>query len=369
MSSNLIECFSQLQDPRDEKNRRYPLEEILFLCVSAVVSGAEGWEAIERFGQAKLDWLRRFLPMTHGIPSHDTIAWLMARLSPKRFQCCFVEWVQSLSQDTQGEIISIDGKTARRSYDTNRSLGAIHMISAWATANQLSLGQVATDAKSNEITAIPTLLDLLEIKGGIVTIDAMGCQTAIAEKIIDQGADYVLAVKGNQGTLHEAIDDYFTTARSLDFAAVPFEFTEETDKAHGRLEQRRYWLTSDLSTLPNPQRWKQLSAIGMVECTRQINDRVSVEHRYYILSFKQDVNRFAQAVRCHWGVENKLHWVLDVTFREDESRIRRGHAPANFNTIRQTCLNLLRREPSKISIKQKRFEAALNDTFRSKVMF
>ena len=369
MSANLIEHLARIPDPRDTKNRRYPLEEILFLCISAIISGAEGWEAIERFGHAKLDWLRRFVPMANGIPSHDTVAWVMARLSPTQFQSFFVGWVQSLSQISHGEIISIDGKTARRSYDKKRSKGAIHMVSAWASLNQVSMGQVMTDEKSNEITAIPALLELLEIQGGLVTIDAMGCQTAIAEQIVDQKADYALAVKGNQGLLFEAIDDYFTQALEHTFAHVDHEFFETIDKGHGRIDQRRYWLVSDLSTLPDKQRWKQLSAIGMVERTCRQNGRVSVERRYYILSFDRDVERFAQAVRCHWGVENKLHWVLDVVFREDDSRIRRDHAPANFNTMRQTCLNLLRKESSKISLKQKRFKAALNDVYRAKLLF
>ena len=369
MSVNLIEHLSRIPDPRDTKNRRYPLEEILFLCISAIISGAEGWEAIERFGHAKLDWLRRFLPMTNGIPSHDTVAWVMARLSPRHFQSFFVDWVQNLAQVSEGEIISIDGKTARRSYDTNRSKSAIHMVSAWASLNQVSMGQIMTDEKSNEITAIPALLELLEIKGGLVTIDAMGCQTAIAEQIVDKQADYALAVKGNQGRLFKAIDEYFTQALEDDFEQVNHTFFETIDKGHGRLDQRRYWLVPDLSTLPDTQRWKKLSAIGMAERTCRQNGEVTVERRYYILSFDHDVERFAQAVRCHWGVENKLHWVLDVVFREDESRIRRGHAPANFNTMRQTGLNLLRKEPSKTSIKQKRFEAALNDRYRTKLLF
>ena len=369
MSANLIEHLSQIPDPRDTKNRHYPLEEILLLCISAIISGADGWEAIERFGHTKLEWLRRFVPMANGIPSHDTLAWVMGRLSPKHFQQFFVDWVQSLAQVSEGEIISIDGKTARRSYDKKRSRGAIHMVSAWASLNQVSMGQVMTDEKSNEITAIPALLELLEIKGGLVTIDAMGCQTAIAEQIITLQGDYALAVKGNQGRLFEAIDDYFSLAMNQSFADIDHEFTETADKGHGRLERRRYWLVPDLSTLPDTQRWKKLAAIGMTERECEQNGQITVERRYYILSFNHNVERFAQAVRSHWGIENKLHWVLDVVFREDESRIRRGHAPANFNTMRQICMNLLRKESSKTSLKQKRFEAALNDDYRAKLLF
>lgn len=263
MSANLVEHFSALEDPRSDKNKLYDLTEIVVLSICAIVSGAEGWEAIERFAHAKQDWLRQFLKLENGIPSHDCISWVFSRIAPKKLQQCFVDWTQSVTELTEGEIVSIDGKTARRSYHRRLNCPAIHMVSAWADKNAISLGQVATDEKSNEITAIPALLDMLVLKGCIVTIDAMGCQTAIAEKIIDKKADYVLAVKGNQGHLHEAVTDYFETARKVDFKGGTYTYHEERDHGYGRTEIRRYWLTSDLSTLPDTGKWKGLRSIGM----------------------------------------------------------------------------------------------------------
>lgn len=368
MCGNLISHFSRIDDWRSEKNKLYPLEEILLLCICAVVSGAEGWKDIATFGRIKLDWLRRFLPYENGIPSEDCIAWVMAGLSPKAFQECFAAWMQSVAQLTEGEIVAIDGKTLRRSYDRRNGRGAIHMVSAWADANRLSLGQVATEEKSNEITAIPKLLDLLEIKGCIVTIDAMGCQTAIAEKIVAAGADYVLAVKDNQAQLHEAIRDYFDTALAADFRDVPFDYAEHTDAGHGRCEVRRHWLVDNLSTLPEPEKWAKLQGIGMVESERHQGEHVSRERRYYIVTFADDAEVFAHAVRAHWGVENRLHWSLDVTFGEDDSRIRRENAPANFNTLRQFGLNLLKRYRPPMSVRQKRYKATLDDEFRANVL-
>ena len=369
MCADLVSHFSVIKDPRSEKNKRYRLDEVLLLCVCAVVSGAEGWEAIEEFGGAKLEWLRKFLPYDNGIPTDDCIAWVLARLSPHALQECFVAWTRSVAQLTGGEVVAIDGKTLRRSYDRRRGRAALHMVSAWASAQRLSLGQVATEEKSNEITAIPKLLDLLEIKGCIVTLDAMGCQRAIAEQIVAQGADYVLAVKDNQPQLHEAIQDYFETAEAAQFERVPMRYFEETDAGHGRREVRRHWLVEDLSTLPEPDEWSGLRSIGMVQSERHDGDKVTRERRYYITTLAGDAKAFAHAARAHWGIENPLHWVLDVTFREDDSRIRRGHAPANFNTLRQFALNLLKRYRTDMSVKKKRYVAALNDDFRAKAVF
>jgi predicted transposase YbfD/YdcC len=369
MCLELVAQLSKVEDPRSDKNKLYPLEEILLLCIGAVISGADGWEAIGDFGRQRLAWLRRFLPFAQGIPSPDCLGWVMARLPRRAFQEAFVAWTQSVARLTEGEVVAIDGKTLRRSHDRRHSQRAIHMVSAWANANRLSLGQVATEAKSNEITAIPELLDLLELKGCIVSIDAMGCQSAIAERIIAQGAQYVLAVKDNQPALHEAIQDYFETARRGDFASVPADTYEEIDAGHGRCEVRRCWVVEDLRTLPEPSRWAGLRSIARVESERHGAEQLSREVRYYLTSLPANARQIGEAVRAHWGVENRLHWVLDVTFREDESRIRRDHAPANFNTLRQFALNLLRRESSSISIRRKRFKAALDDGFRAKVMF
>lgn len=369
MCSDLVTQLSRVEDPRSDKNKLYPLDEVLLLCICAVASGADGWESIADFGREKLAWLRGFLPFAQGIPSPDCLGWVMARLPRRAFQEAFVAWTQSVAQLTGGEVVAIDGKTLRRSHDRRNGQRAVHMVSAWANANRLSLGQVATEEKSNEIKAIPELLDLLELKGCIVSIDAMGCQTAIAERIVAQGADYVLAVKDNQPELHEAVKDYFETARANEFAHVPVDTYEETDAGHGRCEVRRCRVVEDLSTLPDPSRWAGLRSIAMVESERHEGDRVSHETRYYLTSLAPNARQVGHAVRAHWGVENRLHWVLDVTFREDDSRVRRNHAPANFNILRQFALNLLRREPSKISVKRKRLKAAYNDSFRAKVVF
>jgi predicted transposase YbfD/YdcC len=369
MTATFIEHFSDLKDPRDDKNKKHQLMDIVFLVIAAVISGAEGWEAIETFGEEKLDWLRKYFPFANGVPSHDCIRMVMISLSPKALQGCFARWMQALVEVAKGEVVAIDGKTIRRSFDRAGGLRAIHMVSAWAKRNGVSLGQVKTDEKSNEITAIPALLGFLELRGCIVTIDAMGCQREIAEKIREQGADYVLAVKKNQKELHQAIEDYFETAQQAGYRAVPLERLEEVDSGHGRVEVRRYQLVPDLRTLPKPEQWKDLQGIARVEGERHLGDRVSTEVRYYITSFGQDVGRLTEAVRGHWGIENSLHWVLDVTFREDDSRLRAGYGAENFAVIRHIALNLLKREPSKASLKRKRYKAALSNEFRSNVLF
>jgi predicted transposase YbfD/YdcC len=365
MSATFMEHFSDLKDPRDDQNKKHQLLDILFLVIAAVISGAEGWEAIETFGEEKLEWLRNYFPFANGVPSHDCIRMVLISLSPKALQGCFVRWMQAVVEVARGEVVAIDGKTIRRSFEHGEGLGAIHMVSAWAKRNGGSLGQVKTDEKSNEITAIPALLKLLELRGCIVTIDAMGCQRAIAEQIRAQGAEYVLAVKANQKELHEAIEDYFETAQQAGYRAVPLERLEEIDGGHGRVEVRRYQLVPDLSTLPQPEQWKDLQGIARGECERHVGDQVSSEVRYYITSLGQDVGRLAEAVRGHWGIENSLHWVLDVTFREDDSRLRSGYGAENFAVMRHIALNLLKREPSKGSLKRKRYKAALSNEFRN----
>jgi len=368
MNCSLVEHFSTLTDPRIERKKLHKLMDIIILTVCATLSGAQGWSAIEEFGLGKLDWLRRFAPFANGIPSNDCIAYVISRLSPKEFQQCFMSWVEAVSQEFAGEIVAIDGKTSRRSHDRKKNKNPLHMVSAWGCANNLVLGQEATEEKSNEITAIPKLLELLELKGCIVTIDAMGCQRSIAEKIIDKGGDYCFGLKGNQGELHKATEDFFVTARQLDFQGLNYSYHEETDKAHGRLEVRRYWICDDLGTLPKTELWKGLKSIGLVERECHEGDKVTLEQRYFINSIPADAKKFAHAVRSHWGVENKLHWRLDVVFREDDSRIRKGDAPAIMTTIRHICLNLFQNEPSKLSTKMKMNKAAWNDDFRAKLL-
>jgi len=369
MSLSLVDAFSKIEDPRVERNKRHKLIDIIVLTICSVISGADGWEGIEEFGKNKLDWLRKWIALENGIPSHDCIARVMSRIPASEMSDCFIEWVKNIADLSDGEIVAIDGKTARGSYDNKGKLGAIHMVSAWANQAGMSLGQIKTEAKSNEITAIPMLLELLEIKGCVVTIDALGCQTSIAEKIIEKQADYVLAVKDNQKHLHEAVIDYFDVALTADQLALSQMAMSETINAgHGRIEVRRCYLSTCLDTLPDSSRWKGLKSIAMVESERTVDGKTSIERRHYICTLS-DVKSFAHAARAHWGVENSLHWVLDVTFREDDSRIRKGYAPENFNIIRQLAINLLKKESSKMSLKKKRFKAALSDQFRENVLF
>ena len=369
MTANLIEHFASLEDPRIDRNKFHALSDIIVLTVCAVASGAEGWEAIEQFGKEKLEWLRKYIALENGVPSHDCIAYVLCRVSPPKFRECFMSWTQAVTEETGGEVIAIDGKTAKGSRDRKLNRSPLHMVSAWACHNRLVLGQEATQEKSNEITAIPKLLGLLELKGCLVTIDAMGCQRAIAKQIIDQEGNYVLGLKGNQGSLHEAVEDFFTTAQANQFAGVVHDCVEQVDKDHGRLERRRYWITEELRTLPDTENWEGLRSIGMVQRECLQGDTHTVEQRYFINSIPAQAKPFAHAVRGHWGVENPLHWRLDVVFGDDASRIRKGHGPAIMTSIRHLCINLFEREACAMSLTKKRLKAAWNDGYRAKVIF
>lgn len=368
MTPSIVEHFSGLHDYRIERHKKHQMIDIIVLTICAVISGAEGWKDIVEFGDSKLDWLRKFVPLEHGIPADDTVARIISGLSSKGFQECFHNWIQSVAQVTEGEIISIDGKTHRRSYDKKSNKKALHMVSAWANGNNLILGQVKTREKSNEITAIPELLNILELKGCIVTIDAMGCQEKIVDTIVEKEGGYAIAVKGNQGKLYESIVDFFDVAVTEDFKGVNYQHTETIGKEHARIEVRRYWISDNLASIHETQRWKNLAAIGMVESERHVGDKVSIEKRYYILSFFE-IALFTSAVRSHWGIENKVHWVLDVTFKEDGSRIRRGNATHNMGVIRHMAINLLKKEKAKRSLAGKRLRAAFDDDYRAKVLF
>jgi predicted transposase YbfD/YdcC len=368
MGTSIAEHFAKLPDPRIERHKKYPLEEIICLVICAVVGGADGWEAIEEFGRTKKAWLQQYLPLKNGIPAHDTIARVMSRISAKGLQECFMNWVSSVNEVTAGELIAIDGKTVRRSHDRRHRKSAIHMVSAWASTQGVVLGQCKTEEKSNEITAIPALLNLLAIKGCVVSIDAMGCQKEIAKQIVAQEADYELAVKGNQGQLEEAVISAFSEVTPK--ACAGFDYHEEMDKGHGRVEVRRYWTCPVDEHFALRSLWAGLSSLGMTESERHLGDKVSIERRYYIRSRPSDAEAFAKAIRAHWEIENKLHWTLDVTFREDECRIRRGEAAENFCTLRHFVLNLFKQETStKKSIKRKRQIAAWDDDYRAKVLF
>jgi predicted transposase YbfD/YdcC len=365
----IYEYFATVTDPRVERTKLHLLMDILVIAICAVICGADTWVEMETYGRAKEKWLRQFLALPNGIPSHDTFARVLARLKPDELQHCFLRWMQAVSEVTQGEVVAIDGKTLRRSFDRASGKSAIHMVSAWASANRLVLGQQKVDEKSNEITAIPALLQLLELKGCIVTIDAMGCQKAIARTIIAQDADYVLTLKANHSVLYEEVQRFFAWAQQRQFADVPHEYYHTLDGNHGRVEERRYWLVADLAWLTAKSEWAGLQSLGMVERQRTVAGKTTVEVHYYLTSLAGSGQQFGEAVRTHWSVENGLHWVLDVAFQEDQSRLRRDHAAENVAVLRHLALSLLRQESTCTNgIKVKRLKAALDEDYLERVL-
>jgi len=335
------------------------LIDIIVIAVCATICGADDWEAIEEFGRTRRGWFEQFLELPHGIPSHDTFRRVFGALNAEQFQGCFIEWIQAVQKITKSQIVAVDGKMLRRSHDKTLGKKAIHMVSAWAAENQLVLGQVKVDDKSNEITAIPQLLDLLEIAGCIVTIDAMGCQKEITKKIIGQDADYVLALKENQGGLYDDVQELFSYAEETAFADCDYHKTVE--KGHGRIEIRECWTISSseyLIYLRNLSDWANLRTIVMVKRERRLGGKVETEVKYYISSLVSSAQHTLDAVRGHWGIENRLHWVLDIAFREDECRLRKGHGAQNVAVLRHIALNLLKQENTcKRGIKTKRLKA------------
>lgn len=354
--------FSDLQDPRQQAKVAYPLAEILLLCLLAILAGAETITDIALFGRKKLDLLRRFRPFANGTPAHDHLGDILAVLDPDQFQHCFVAWVAASTGAPEG-VVAIDGKTVRRSGQKRKGKAPIHLVSAFAARQRLVLGQVKVAEKSNEITAIPKLLELLAIEGAIVTIDAMGCQRDIAQKIVEKNADYVLALKGNQGSLREDVELFVAEQTAVGFKHSTISRNQTVDGDHGRIETRTTTVIHDVAWLRQRHNWPGLNAVVIVESVRQTPDKEERETRFYITSLLLLASMLAPVVRGHWTIENSLHWVMDMVFRDDECRVRTDHAPANFCTIKHMALNLIRLAPGKASLRQKRKAAGWDDDF------
>jgi len=358
--------FRKLKDPRRAHRRLHRLQDIIVIALCGVIAGAQDWQEIETFGRKRLAWLKGFLPLPHGAPSHDTFERVFDRVNPQAFQACFRAWVQAVQEALAIKQVAIDGKTLRGS--GSAKLGPLHLVSAWATAQRLSLGQVAVDAKSNEITAIPALLDLLDLGGAIVTIDAMGCQKAIAQKIIDRGGDYILTVKENQEHLRADIQQAFLQASERDFAGLEHDTYETRERGHGREEYRCYTVLHDTGGIRHADAWAGLTTIGLCYSQRIEQGVCSEELRCFIGSKKASAKVYGKALRNHWGIENALHWQLDVTFGEDHNRVSKRNAAENLALLRRLTLSLLQANPAKLSIAKKRFAAALDPDFLEEIL-
>lgn len=375
---SLVEYFKSISDPRVDRTKDHDLIDILVIAMCALLCAAESFNDMEDFGKAKENWFRSFLKLRNGIPSHDTFNRVFAAIDPKEFLECFLRWTQSLRQAVAQEIVALDGKALRRAL--NRQESPQYVVSAWAESNNLVLGQLKVDEKSNEITAVPELLRVLELAGCIVTLDAMGCQKKIAKEIIEADADYVLALKGNQETVHAEVKSFLDATleerqkrrpkgAAMPRAAANLQQLETLEKDHGRLETRRYYQSTELDWFADRAKWEGLRSVGMVEAVRQVDGKTTTERRYYLSSLGLDVATFARAVRGHWGVENKLHWVMDVCFREDQSRARTGYAAENLATLRRLALNLLKRERTrKRGIRGKQLNASWDHAYLLKLL-
>jgi predicted transposase YbfD/YdcC len=364
-------CFADLSDPRREHLRQHTLWDLIALTICAVVSGADSWVDVATYGDSKLEWLQTFLELPNGIPSHDTLGRVFALLDPAAFQRCFHNWMQTLVEASAGRLVAIDGKTLCHSFDTAAGKGALHLVSAWATENHLLLGQQAVDSKSNEITAIPELLKILDLAGAIVTIDAMGCQKAIAAQLDEAGADYILALKENQETLYHDVQQVFLEGLENDFANIQHHAHSTVDEDHGRVETRHYHVVPVPPELAARHAgWQGLRSLGMVFRERQVGDaETTCETHFYISNAAPKVKTFARAVRGHWGIENSLHWVLDISFREDESRLRKDHGPENLALVRRLAASLLHNEKtSKVGVACKRKQAGWDNDYLLEVL-
>lgn len=361
--------FAELPDPRRSQGRRHKLRDILAVALCAVLCGADDFTEMEEFGETREAWLRQFLELPHGIPSHDTFGRVFAALDPQAFGRCFMSWVRGVAELSEGAIVSIDGKAVRRSYDAARDCPAIKLVSAWARENRLTLGQVKVAAGSNEIRAVPELLRALAVKGCVVTTDALNCQKEIAAEVRRQGADYVLALKGNHGSLHERVEQFLSSVREGRTHGFTVGEHRSVEKEHGRIEERHFWQVQAPADLTASGEWDGLRTVGRCEAVRELDGLVSRHQRYYLSSLPVEAEKFAEAVRGHWAVENSCHWVLDVVFSEDDSRVRVGQAAENFATLRRIINNLLQQERSvKLGVKAKRLKAALDENYLLKVL-
>ena len=371
LTKSFFQNFADLNDPRIERTKDHLLIDIIAIAILAVISGAEGWVAIETYGKAKYEWLKEFLELPNGIPSHDTFRRVFSRLDPDEFQECFLNWVNVITEKLGIDFIAIDGKTLRQSYDRNQGQKALHIVSAWSSSHQLVLGQKKVKNKSNEITAIPALIEMLEISGSIITIDAMGCQKDITSLIIQKKGDYIIALKANQKCLYEQIKEWFILADEENLLEGESNYYESRETGHNRREKRQIWVVpiSSLPCLHNQSLWTGLTTVIMVKSERHLWNKTTTEVRFYISSLAIDAEKISKAIRSHWGIENSLHWTLDVTFSEDKSRIRKENAPENFALLRRLAINLLKQETSfKGSLKMKRYRASMDNNYLTKIL-
>lgn len=367
MSQSLLSYLSQVEDPRIERGKKHQLVDILAMSICATIGGAEGWEDIELFCKSKSAWLENLLQLENGVPSDDTFRRVISAIDPIHFQSCILEWLQSLQEWSQGQI-NVDGKTLRRCFENAEKKSALHLVQAWSVENHLTLAQLESEGKKNEIHTIPKLLSMLEISGCIVSIDAMGCQKDIAQQIVQEGGDYVLSLKANQqGTLEE-VSLFLEDALEHGWGDCEHEYYETTNGEHGRIEGRKYWITSDITWMQTRNKWAGLQTIGVVESLRQQGGSQTTERRFYLSSLPCEATTFAKVVRNHWSIENSLHWVLDMVFREDESRIRKDHGGENFSWLRKTALTLLKNNPDRGSIKGKRKRAGWDNQFLEQIL-
>ena len=371
-SGDFFVHFSVLPDPRTDRTKKHFLVDILFIAVCTIICGGEGFTDMEEFGEAKEEWLRKYLELPHGIPSHDTFRRLFSILDPEAFGECFTRWSQALHDATNGEVIALDGKTVRHSFDSFSGQPALHMVSAWASESGLALGQVRVDEKSNEITAIPRLLELIDVKGRIITTDAMGCQRNVAKRIVDKKGDYVFCLKGNQESLHDDVKFFFEECQAANYNDVDHRSFETVEKDHGRIEIRRCWVVEDdaIRWLQREDQWPGLKSIAAIQAERKIRGKTTTETRYFISSLTGSAQKVANAAREPWAIENSLHYVLDVTFNEDKSRIRKDNAPENLVVLRRIALNMVKKEQThkKASVRRKVKAAGWDNSYLERIL-